>query len=255
MPILSAIIGLVVGAFIAHVAEAVLVKRTLDSPACPYCQASYSPWQWSATLGLISGHWHCSECDETLRLPRLVAEVLLAAAWGALIARYGLTLRSVFAMLVMIPLDMVMVTDLEQRLIPNAIMFPSIAAMLGLGLLFGPAVPGLTSVPWWHVPFGGLIGFFAFWVLATVGVAIFGEGALGAGDVKLAAYLGLVVGFPLVIEALILTFFLGGIGALLFLITQRGSLRSAIPYGPFLVLGTLVTILFGLDILYWYLGV
>lgn len=254
MPILFAILGLVVGAFAAHAAEAILAKRALVRPYCPYCQAKHRPWQWGAVLALISGQWRCRECGRPLRWPRLAAEVLLTAAWGVVVARYGLTLRSLLALLSMIPLDMVLVTDLERRLIPNAIMFPSIGTMLVLGLLIGPAVPGLVDSSWWHVPFGGLIGFLVFWALASLGVAVFGEGALGAGDVKLSAYVGLVVGFPLVVEALLLTFFLGGVGALIFLITRRGSLRSAIPYGPFLVLGAIVTVIFGLDILRWYLS-
>ena len=255
MPILFAVLGLTVGAFAAHAAEAILAQRTLVKPYCPYCQTEYRLWQWSAVLALVSGQWRCRECDQPLRWSHLVAEVLLAAAWGVVVARSGLTASSILALLAMIPLNMVLVTDLERRLIPNAIMLPSIVVMLVLGLILGPAVPGLASSVWWHVPLGGLVGFLVFWALASVGVAVFGEGALGAGDVKLSAYVGLVVGFPLVIEALILTFFLGGAGALIFLITKRGSLRSAIPYGPFLVLGAIMTIIFGLDILQWYLGV
>ncbi|MGC9400553.1 MAG: prepilin peptidase [Anaerolineae bacterium] len=254
MPILFAALGLVVGAFAAHAAEAILADRPLGRPFCPYCQVGYRPLQWSATLALLGGGWRCHNCQKPLRWPRLVAETLLALAWGGVVARYGLTLRALLALLAMIPLVMVTVTDLERRLIPNAIMLPSIAAMLALGLIFGPAMPALGKAVWWHAPLGGLIGFCVFWILATVGVALLGEGALGAGDVKLAAYVGLMVGFPLVIEMLILTFFLGGAGAALFLVARRGSLRSAIPYGPFLVLGGLTTVLFGVEILQWYIG-
>ncbi len=254
MSLLFVLMGLVVGAVAAHGAEAVLAKRALTRPYCPYCQAERNLWRWSATLALFTGQWHCSECENPIRWPHLAAEVLLAAAWGGAVARYGLTIQSTLALLAMIPLIMVIVTDLERKLIPNALMLPSIAVMLALGLILGPVVPGLTTSVWWQVPAGGLIGFFVFWGLASLGNAIFGEGALGAGDVKLAAYVGLVVGFPLVIEALMLTFFLGGAGALLFLVARRGSLRAAIPYGPFLVLGAMTTILFGLDIMHWYLA-
>lgn len=254
MSVLFTAIGLAVGAFAAHGAEALLAKRALSRPYCPYCQVERSPWQWSVTAALISGRWRCRACDQPLRWPHLAAEMLLAAGWGGMMARHGVSLRSLLAMVAMVPLIMVIVTDLERKLIPNALMLPSIGAMLGLGLILGPVVPGLTLTAWWHVPLGGLIGFFVFWGLALLGGAVFGEGALGAGDVKLAAYVGLVVGFPLVIEALMLTFFLGGAGALLFILMRRGSLRTAIPYGPFLVLGALVTILFGLDILHWYLA-
>jgi leader peptidase (prepilin peptidase)/N-methyltransferase len=149
---------------------------------------------------------------------------------------------------------MVLVTDLEVKLIPNRIMYPAIGAMLVIGTLFGPAVPSVTLIAWWHVPLGGLVGFLVMWLLAWVGVALLGEGALGAGDVKLAAYMGVVTGFPLIIVALLMTFLLGGVGALGVLIARRGSLRTAIPYGPFLVLGCTAVLLYGRTLSLWFFG-
>jgi leader peptidase (prepilin peptidase)/N-methyltransferase len=149
---------------------------------------------------------------------------------------------------------MVLVTDLEAKLIPNRIIMPAVAVMLVAGSLLGPAVPGIGGWVWWHTLVGGLLGFLVFWVLGVVGVALLGEGALGAGDVKLAAFVGLAVGYPLIVEALLLTFLLGGVGAILVLLFRRGSLRTAIPYGPYLVLGCAVTMIYGMEIVRWFWG-
>ncbi|MEA3308751.1 MAG: A24 family peptidase [Chloroflexota bacterium] len=251
--IMLLVIGLAVGAGAAHLAEAILAQRSLVMPRCPYCQTEYSVWQWSATLALLSGHWRCAACGKPSRGARLAGELLLALSWAGLVGWHGLTLRVALAMLASLPLVMVLVTDLETKLIPNRIILPSLGVMLALGMLFGPAVPGIGDWRWWDVLLGSGIGFAFFWILVIIGVALLGEGALGGGDVKLAAYLGAVVGWPLIIVALLLAFVLGGVGAFAVLLSRRGSLRTAIPYGPYLVLGGLIVLLYGVEIVRWYL--
>lgn len=252
MAILAVIAALIVGAFAMHLAEALMARRALAWPLCPHCQEPYPRLHWSAVLSFLTGQRFCRECGQPLRWQRLVGELLLAALWGVLAARYGFSGRALLALLACIPLAMVLVTDLETRLIPNRIMLPAIGAMLALGTGFGPAVPGLDAWEWWHSLLGGLIGFGVFWVLVVLGTLVWGEGALGYGDVKLAAFIGLAVGFPLIIEALVLTFIFGFLGALALLLLRRGSLRSYFPYGPFLVLGAAVTLLWGVEIVVWY---
>jgi len=85
------------------------------------------------------------------------------------------------------------------------------------------------------------------------------EVAFGAGDVKLALFIGLVTGLPGVIFALVIGIFLGGLfaGAYLLwmvLVRRRYSAFTAIPYGPFLVVGALVMMLYGPAVIQWYAG-
>jgi leader peptidase (prepilin peptidase)/N-methyltransferase len=91
-----------------------------------------------------------------------------------------------------------------------------------------------------------------FYVLAIVGNLLVGPGALGGGDVTLAAFIGAVTGFPLVIEALLITILAGGVISLLLIVTGIRSMRDYIPYGPFLVLGGWVTMLWGWEIAHWF---
>jgi prepilin signal peptidase PulO-like enzyme (type II secretory pathway) len=108
---------------------------------------------------------------------------------------------------------------------------------------------------WWYAGVGAFIGFIVFRLLVWLGTALFGEGALGEGDMTLATYAGVVVGFPVVIELLVIAFLLGGVGALLVLVGRRdASLKTAIPYGPFIVLGAGVTLIWGPEILSWFLS-
>jgi prepilin signal peptidase PulO-like enzyme (type II secretory pathway) len=150
---------------------------------------------------------------------------------------------------------MVMVTDLETKRIPNLIILPSIGVMLVLGTILGPALPRLASWRWWYTAAGAFIGFVVFRILVWLGTALFGEGALGEGDMTLATYAGAVVGFPVIIESLVVAFALGGVGALAVLVGRReASLQTAIPYGPFIVLGTGATLIWGPEIMGWFLG-
>ncbi len=249
-------IGLAIGAFVAHLAEAVMAHRRFTAPACPHCTTPYSPLQWSALLALVTGRWRCQSCDEPLRLPRLLAELFLGASFALLLARYGLSWRMILSMAALIPLAMILVTDMETRLIPNAISLPALGVMLAVSLAVGPALPFVTSAAGqrWRGFAGALVGFLVMRILVTLGVAVFGEGALGEGDITLAAYIGAVIGYPLVFEALVLAFLIGGVGAFLVLITQRGGLRTAIPYGPFLILGCAMTLIWGQEILFWFLS-
>ncbi len=253
MPILVAFVGLIVGALAAHVAEAVMVKRPLAKPVCPFCTAPYSPVQWSATLALVTGEGRCRVCGKFFRWPRLVAELFTALSWGLLAGLNGLHLRVIFAMLTVIPLTMIMVTDLETKRVPNLIMLPAIGIVLVIGAIFGPALPTLTAWKWWYALVGGLTAFIILRIFVTAGVAAFGPGAMGEGDITLATYTGLVVGFPLIIISLLLMIALGGIGAAGVVIARKGSLKTAIPYGPFIVLGCVTTLLWGPQILHWFL--
>jgi leader peptidase (prepilin peptidase)/N-methyltransferase len=187
-------------------------------------------------------------------VPRLLGELFVAVSWGLIAWRFGLRPRSLFAMAALIPQAMILVTDLEVKLVPNRIMLPAIAAMLVLGTAFGPALPAVQGWRWWQTLAGAGIGFAVFRLLVWIGVAIFGEGALGEGDITLAAYCGAVVGFPLVFESLVLAFVLGGVGAFLVILTRRGKFGTAIPYGPYIILGCAAAQIWGAEILAWFLS-
>lgn len=254
MPVLVAILGLLVGALASHVAEAVMVKRPLAKAVCPFCTSPYSLAQWSATLALVVGQGRCRACATYFRWPRLIGELFTALSWALLVGLNGLHSRVIFAMLTVIPLTMIMVTDLETKRVPNIIILPAIAAIFVIGTLFGPALPALTTWEWWYAPAGGVTAFIVLRIFVTLGVAVFGPGAMGEGDITLATYAGAVVGFPLVIISLLLMIAFGGIGAVGVIIARKGSLKTAIPYGPFIILGCVVTLLWGPEILHWFLA-
>jgi leader peptidase (prepilin peptidase)/N-methyltransferase len=103
---------------------------------------------------------------------------------------------------------------------------------------------------------------FIFLILSALGAAGFfllifliskGEW-LGFGDVKLAFFMGLFLGFPSILIALFLAFLIGAIIGIGLIFVGEKTLKSQVPFGPFLVLGTLIAFFVGEKIINWYLN-
>ena len=76
---------------------------------------------------------------------------------------------------------------------------------------------------------------------------------MGLGDVKMAALIGLVTGYPLVFVALVLAIILGGLAAVMLLVFKKKRRKEGIPYGIFLSLAAIATMLYGAEMLDWFL--
>ena len=77
---------------------------------------------------------------------------------------------------------------------------------------------------------------------------------MGMGDVKLAGLIGLATGFPLGLVALFIGIFIGGLAAVVLLVLRMKGRKDVVPYGTFLAIGPVITLLWGPAILHWYQG-
>jgi leader peptidase (prepilin peptidase)/N-methyltransferase len=185
-----------------------------------------------------------SKSQRALLIRRLITELVTAAVFALLYVqpRFADPLLLVLASFHTSVLILLTITDLEHRRIPNKVIVPAIAvAALTSPLLF--------YTGWYLALIGGALGYGFFWLAAVIGGKAIGRGAMGGGDVKLAAFVGLITGFPGVITALVVTILAGGIISALLLLVRVVNLRSGIPYGPFLVLGGFVTMVWGQQIM------
>ena len=150
-----------------------------------------------------------------------------------------LVVRSVFGLV----LVQVIFFDFEHRLILDRVLFPAMA--LALLVTLSPLVSaraGLWAQPWWMGIVMGLIAGVLFLLLAFLGSSIFKAEALGFGDVKLAVFMGLLLGWPYTFTALFYGAFLAVVGVVVFAIRNR-SLKGTIAYGPYLAAGALIMLL------------
>ncbi|HYL08452.1 MAG TPA: A24 family peptidase [Candidatus Udaeobacter sp.] len=187
---------------------------------------------WLAKLeGLESGHKIWQEYGQ----PVLCALVFAAYALG--IESFPLlVVRSLFVVV----LVQVIFFDFEHHLILDRVMFPSMAVALLVGVLGGTL--GLWHQPWWAGIATGVGAGLLFVLFALVGWAIFKTEALGFGDVKLALFMGLLLGWPYTASALFYGVLLAAIGAIAFIVVHR-SLKGTIAYGPYLAAGALIVLL------------
>ena len=143
----------------------------------------------------------------------------------------------------------IFVIDLEHGLILNKVVYPGMVVALLLALYPWPWLNESIVMRVAYAALGGGIGFGIFLLIAIVS-----RGGMGWGDVKLAALIGLATSFPLVILAIIMGAILGGIVAVAMVIAKRRKRRETIPFGPFLALAAMITLLWGSNILDWYLS-
>ncbi len=150
-----------------------------------------------------------------------------------------LVVRSIFVLV----LVQVIFFDFEHHLILDRVMFPAmaLALLVSLSPLLGSGV-GLWHQDWWVGIVMGLAAGVLFLLLALAGSAIFKAEALGFGDVKLALFMGLLLGWPYTLSALFYGVLLAAIGAVAFIVVHR-SLKGTIAYGPYLALGALLVLL------------
>jgi len=247
MIILLILLGLLVGGLVNQLGSDLPARRGLTRPHCPYCGQERPTWQWLALPAYLIGRAGCPSCGAQISMRHPLIEIGLGVIYGYMWIRVGPSTRLVLYLIYSAIFAIVFITDMERRLILNAVMYPAIVLATVAGFL----TPGMT---WWSALAGGAIGFAFFLGAALVGQALFGSGAMGGGDVKLAAFVGLVTGFPLVIEALVLTILIGATVSLVLLITRVRSLGDPIPYGPFLIAGGMVTLLWGYRIVWWFLS-
>ncbi len=223
---LWALLGLLVAIPLNHLADRLPQhKRLRAAPACEHCGQAYQRRQWLALLARASGRGRCLGCGQGLPLRRSLLEVGLVILYAALVWRYGLSWRLPVATFHASVLALIVVTDLEHRLVPNAVVLPAMVVTVALSV---PACP--RCVP--NVLLAGGIGFLLFLVLALIY-----PGGMGFGDVKLAGYIGLIAGYPRVMVCLVVAILSGGVGAAALLLSGKGTRRTYIPYAPFLALG------------------
>jgi leader peptidase (prepilin peptidase)/N-methyltransferase len=139
-----------------------------------------------------------------------------------------LVVRSVFVLVFV----QVIFFDLEHRLILDRIIFPAMALA---------AVASLFNQPWWAGIATGLAAGAIFLFLSVAGSAMLHAEVLGFGDVKLAAFMGLVLGWPFIVSALFYGVVLGALAAVGVGIWKR-SMRATFAYGPYLALGAVVVL-------------
>jgi leader peptidase (prepilin peptidase) / N-methyltransferase len=248
----AALLGLLLGSFANVVIARVPAGRSIVRPpsACPQCD---TPVAWRDNIPVVS--WvllraRCRACRAPISARYPLVETLVAVAFALTAWRVGLAWSLPAYLLYAWLLVVVAVIDLETLRIPNRLTYPLtpvLAALLAAAALL-EGVPGAAL----RAVAAGATGF-AFLLL----LALASPRGMGMGDVKLAAFIGLGLGYlgwAHLALGLFLAFASGGaIGMVLIALRIRGR-KDQIPFGPYLALGALVAVFVGTPLIDRYLA-
>lgn len=250
---LMAVLGLAVGSFLNVVAYRVPINRSVLRPrsACPACAVEISPRDNIPVVSWLVLRGKCRACQDKISPRYLFVEAATAAAFTITTAVVGLEwVLPAFLWFVSVTIVLIL-TDIDHKLIPNRILYPGIVVGMVLLVAGGFADGGATDVG--RAMLGGAAYFIALLVVALAAPA----GGFGFGDVKLAILLGLFTGYlgwGQVAVAFFFAFLAGGALSMLLLVTGIKGRKDAIPFGPYLVFGAYLAIVWGDQILDWYLA-
>ena len=253
MALIIALLGYFSGVVINALADSLPRSRRVELPVCLECGAPRQALAWSGLVAYASGRQDCEYC-RTPRGYRAPIVEALATAWP--LALFSIDPSPLFfwpTFLISMYFLLVMVIDYEHRLILFVVIIPAAIVLAILGSL-DPSWGSAKTL------LGGLVGFVAVFGLYLLG-GLFArlifrlrnqeleEVAFGFGDVMLAGVIGLAVGYPGIVLALLLGILAGGVFSLIYLVVmvarQRYTAFMPIPYSPFLIFGGMVVYIAG----------
>ena len=245
-PFLAFLFGSAIGSFLNVCIYRLPQKKSLLFPAshCLHCQ---QPIRFFDNIPLISYlvlRGRCHFCGQPISPQYVMVEFLTALFSLLLFLHYSLTEYFIYFAFFS-SLLVVTFIDLKHQIIPDAISLPGI----GAGFLASFVLPRITYLDsLLGIALGGGILYFValgYYLMTKT------EG-MGMGDVKLLAMIGAFLGSKAVIITIFLSAFLGAMVGVTFMVIKGKSRKYAIPYGPFLSIGALLSLFWGDALLAWY---
>ena len=250
--VIFGILGAAIGSFLNVVIDRLPAGKSIVYPpsSCDACQHRLSELDLFPVFSYLFLRGRCRYCKA--KIPQRVFWVELGTGLltAGLFWRFGW--KPVLPVMIVYcsALIAIALIDLKEQLIFPVIVFP----MALVALVVNFFIPKLYS---WHnllfglagAAFGSIILLLAF-ILSKL---ILKREGMGLGDIYMAVMMGFMVGFPNIIVALFIGIMLGGLTAIILVSSKKKSTKDVIPFGDFLAIGTVITLLWGTQIMHWYL--
>jgi leader peptidase (prepilin peptidase)/N-methyltransferase len=247
------VLGLAVGSFLNVCIYRLPREQSIVKPRshCPQCKKIINWYDNIPLLSYILLKGKCRSCQARISFQYFVVELLTGLIFILFYNTFGLTPQSLIYIIFSCGLIVATFVDFNFRIIPDEINIGGII----LGLVISFIYPQLHSTNihifgLYRSFLGIIIGGSVLWLTGIIGDFIFKKETMGGGDVKLLAMIGSFLGWKIAL----LTFFISPVfGAVVGIIIKIRTKNSLIAYGPYLALGSLVSLFFGNDILRWML--
>jgi leader peptidase (prepilin peptidase) / N-methyltransferase len=214
--------------------------------ACPQCGHELSWFENIPIVSWLALRGRCRACRGPIGIRYPIIEAITAAMFAAAWWYYGPTPLLVSRLVFGCALIVLFAIDLEHQLLPNVITLPGIP----VGFLFS-----LITEPGWMASLIGILaGGGVLFAVAEGYRLVRHEEGLGMGDVKMLAMVGAFLGWRLTLVTLMMASLGGSMVGVLLIVTGRGTMKYALPFGTFLALGAAAAATVGPAVLDWYLG-
>ena len=247
--VLIFILGLIVGSFSNVCIYRIPRNESIIYPAshCPKCRSKIKPVDNIPLLSYLLLKGRCRNCKSKISIQYPVVELLTGLIYLIIYLIYGLSIQSLIYIILSSALIIIAFIDLNEQIVPDVISLPGIV----VGFILSFFVPYISFI---NSALGVAAGGGIILIIGLGGSVIFKKEAMGGGDVKLAAMVGAFLGWRYIIISLFLGFFLGALAGIFLILSKIKSREDAMPFGPFIVLGSMITLLWGEKIISWYLG-
>jgi len=251
-------LGLITGSFLNVCIYRMPQGKSIVFPSsrCTTCSEHIRFYDNIPVLSFLLLGGKCRYCKSKLSLRYPVVELLNAVLYIAVLNRFGfdnswaLPVYFVFIS----SLIVIFFIDLDHQIIPDSITLPGIPVALILGSVVLPdPFLRVNLLGYQSSVIGCIAGGGSFYLIAVIGKAILKKEAMGGGDIKMMALMGGILGWKGIILTTFVGSLLGSIMGVALIAIKGREWGSKIPFGPYLATGAVISLLWGQDILDWYL--
>jgi leader peptidase (prepilin peptidase)/N-methyltransferase len=246
--IISIVFGAMIGSFLNVCIHRLPKGESIVSPGshCPQCNAPIRFYDNIPLLSYVLLGGRCRRCKTPISIQYPAVETITALSSFYLFVTFGVSLSFVYYFLFVAALIVITVIDLYYQIIPDVISYPGIV----VGLLGAAVIPRIT---FFESFIGIILGGGSLFLVAMVYQWLFKREGMGGGDVKLLAMIGAFLGWKAVILTILLSSFIGSIIGVVVMLIKGKDFKYAIPFGPFLSVGAVISLLWGERLISWYL--
>lgn len=212
------------------------------SSHCPRCGYNLEPLDLIPVLSYLWLRGKCRKCGVMISGQYPLVELLTGFMFVFAFTKFGFTFEFLAAIVLIICLIISTFIDLKHQIIPDKVVLPTMTAGLVLNIVLH-----------WENLADYLMGFALGGGIIFL-IVVLSRGGMGGGDIKLFATVGMFLGFRLTALAMLLSFILGSIAGLALIILKLKKMKDAIPFGPFIALGSVISLFMGDRMISWYWG-
>jgi leader peptidase (prepilin peptidase)/N-methyltransferase len=264
-----AVLGAMIGSFLNVVIHRLPREESIVFPnsRCPSCGTAIRPYDNIPIISYAALRGRCRSCRTPISARYPAVELLVAVLFALVFWRDALTLALPFDLIFVAALTALVFIDAEHMILPDVITLPGIGFALvarvlvpnlyGLGFLSDGFLRG---TPDWTISiagalFGAAVGGGSLWLMGFLWEKLRGVEAMGLGDVKMMFMVGAYLGWAHTALTIFLAVLTGSVvGVSIMLRRRERDMQMLLPFGIFLGIGALISLLIGHAIIAWYAG-